>query len=52
MSEENSTPCACTGVGWNLRPCLEHFGALTEWQKQQVRSRLAISAVGDKRRQR
>ncbi|MCI3238210.1 hypothetical protein [Streptomyces spinosisporus] len=46
------TACACTWSGSALvRPCLVHYGELSQIDQRRVRAGLAIKLVGDKRRQ-
>ncbi|WP_405591278.1 hypothetical protein [Streptomyces sp. NBC_01092] len=35
--------CACAGSGRNLRPCLEHFAALSAAEQIRVLTRLGVS---------
>lgn len=37
-----STPCACTGEGRSLRPCLAHYAALPPAERIRVLHRLHI----------
>lgn len=43
MSEHVHTPCACTTSGGQLvRPCLTHYGELSETDRRRVRAQLGL----------